>query len=486
MKLQPIFTTILYYLILPFAGISFILTTLTNDSRIFLGAAAIADNFYSLPYGWDAAYEVKPIGNRIINWMLYKVANTFVPFVSNHYTEFGWCVKATALIMLIVCCYYVSRKIVFPYSFPFLFLSFVCMANFGILMSEWFSVLFSLVAIALCMERELEHTFVAGILCIVIALLKSITGLMVIPIICAVYLLHGRFAWKDFIEGYLLAGIAFLILCATVWPYSIGDMLMSRLIAHVGRYDYQTMLVSMWTTQAAGIFPLVMWDYFPIVIIGCVGAAYILLKGIAKSDYKKMGIFCLMWLIPIIIVFVQSEFIVYHYLLLALPAIITMVMLAKKPWVIPVTISLLLISFITITSIFGSFSVYEYGFWHQKETNADAILANVTDLTTQPSLLYLDPGDAVYYFHSNSSCHYITPMPVERNKPGWDLTYLPQYKETYSCIVEYQGKYIISDIKNKSQYFGAGILNNKTIMDMIERNYTKVESQSWDIYQKKI
>jgi len=101
-------------------------------------------------------------------------------------------------------------------------------------------------------------------------------------------------------------------------------------------------------------------------------------------------------------------------------------------------------------------------------------------------LLYLDPGDAVYYFHSNSSCHYITPMPVERNKPGWDLTYLPQYKETYSCIVEYQGKYIISDIKNKSQYFGAGILNNKTIMDMIERNYTKVESQSWDIYQKKI
>jgi hypothetical protein len=485
MKLQQIFNTILYYIILPFAGISFILTDLTNDTRIFIGADAIADNFYSLPYGWDAAYEVKPIGNRIINWILYKVANTFVPFVSNHYTEFGWVVKATALIILIVCCYYVSRKMVFPYAFPFLFLSFVCMANFGILMSEWFAVLFSLVAIALCMEFEPEHTFVAGALCIGIALLKSITGLMVIPIICAVYLLHKRFAWKDFIEGYLLAGVAFLIMCATVWPFSIGDMLMSSKIAHVGMYGYQTLFAWFWFTQAQSIFPLIMWVYLPIVIIGCVCAGYVLVKGLIKSEYQKMGVFCLMWLVPITIVFVQSEFIVYHYLLMALPAIVTMVMLAKKPWVIPSTITLMLISFITINSVFGSFTAYEYTFWHQKETNADAIMANVTDLMQQPSLLYLDPGDAPYYFHANSSCHYITPMPVERNKPGWDLTYLPQYKETYNCIVGYQGKYIISDLKDKSQYFGAGILNNKTIMDMIERNYTRVESQSWDVYKKR-
>ena len=62
---KKIFDFILYFMVIPYVAISFCLTRLTNDSRIFLGVEAIADNYYSLPYGFDAAYEVKPVGNRI-------------------------------------------------------------------------------------------------------------------------------------------------------------------------------------------------------------------------------------------------------------------------------------------------------------------------------------------------------------------------------------------------------------------------------------
>src|SRR5271157_1647430 len=156
------FDAVLYYIILPFTAMSFVLCRLTNDTRIFIAAEAIADTYYHLPYGWDAAYEVKPIGNRILNWVLYKEANAVVSFADNNYFWFGVMVKLTALVILIACCWYISTKIIFPYGFPFLFIAFACQANFGIMMAEWFAVLFSLVAVALCMEESKPHTFLAG------------------------------------------------------------------------------------------------------------------------------------------------------------------------------------------------------------------------------------------------------------------------------------------------------------------------------------
>jgi hypothetical protein len=483
MDLKKVFDCFLYYIVLPFVAISFCLCKLTNDSRIFIGSAAIADNFYSLPYGWDAAYEVKPVGNRILNWILYKVANAFVPFVDNHYTAFGIAVKITALVILVICCWYISTKIVFPYAFPFLFIAFACQANFGIMMSEWFAVLFSLVAVSMCMEENKTLTFFAGVLMVCVGLLKSITSLMLIPMICAVWLLNKKLNIPVLIAGCITASVAFLIMCLTVWPYSIGDMLMSRLIAHVGMYDFTTVLQWFWFTQDRGTFPQTMAYYIPVLLVGIIAALFVCIKN--GTDYKKMGIFATMWLLPICIVLAQSEFIVYHYLVMLFPAVISVVMLRdigikRQTMFIVGSMVTILVLYIAINSCFGSFTTYEYSFWESKEHNADAI-----NLTNQSALLYLDPGDAPFYFHSNSSCHYITPMPVERNSKEWDLTYLPQYKDTFNCIMSYQGEYIISDLNSKRQYFGAGIMENESIMDMLAKNYTKVQdTMSWDVYHK--
>lgn len=478
------FDSLLYFIILPFSALSFVITPLTNDSRIFIAASAIADTYYPLPYGFDAAYEVKPVMNRILNWVLYKVANTIVPFVDNHYIQFGVVVKLTALIILVLCCWYISRRIIFPYGFPFLFLSFVCQANFGILMSEWFSVLFSLVAVSLCMEERRECKFLAGVLMVCVGLLKSITSLMLIPVICAVWLVRKKVDLPTVISGCVVASSAFLVMCLTFWPYSIGDMLMSRLIAHVGMYDLTTVFSWFWITQSGLGFPVAMLTYSPIIIVGIIAAWIVSIKLSSKSDWKSLVIFLVMWGIPTAIVLIQSEFIVYHYLVLMFPSLISVAILAKSELFIRVSMSGMFAGFILINCMFGSFTVYEYTFWNQKEMNADSLNSQF-DLIGQPSILYLDPGDAPYYFHSNSSCHYITPMPVERSTKKWDISYLPQYKETYACIMDYRGEYIVSDLKNKRQYFGEGILTNESIMQKISTEYNEVGSESWTIYKRK-
>jgi hypothetical protein len=490
MDLKKVFDAILYFIILPVTSISFILTPLTNDSRIFIGAAAIADRFYPLPYGLDAAYEVKPIGNRIINWVLYKIGNTVVPFVTNDYTHFGYVVKAAVLIFLVLCCWYVARRIKFPYAFPLLFMALACEANFGLMMSEWFAVILSLVAVAFCFEENKNWVIVAGALCLYIALLKSITALMVIPILCAIILLGGSIDWKRFVGGYLTAGFAFLALCLTVWPFSIGDMLMSRLIAHVGMYDLTTLLSWFWFTQGRSNLPTVLAYYVPALLVGFVAAIFLISFYYFKRDKFPLLVFIGMWVIPIGIVFAQSEFIIYHYIVMVLPAIVSIALFSRNSKFgikfVCAAILFMLTSYIIVNSAFGTFSTYEYSFWHQKEQNADNVNA-VYNLTNQTSILYLDPGDSPFYFHANSSCHYITPMPVERSTDRWNMTYLPQFKETFDCIVNYQGEYIVADVRGGmvTGYYGEGILIRKEITDMIEKNYTKVDNHSWEIYKKK-
>lgn len=492
MDMKNVFEKLFYFIIFPFVSLSFVLCKLTNDTRIFIAAEAIADKFYSLPYGWDAAYEVKPIGNRIVNWVLYKVANAFIPFVDNDYAHFGIAVKITALVILVVCLLYISSKIKFPYAFPFLFIAFACQANFGIIMSEWFAALFSLVAISLCFEKNKNWMIVAGMLCLSIALLKSITVLMVIPIICSVYLLGESIDWKRFISGYLTAGFVFLGLCLTVWPYSIGDMLMSRLVAHVGMYDPITLLQWFWLTQDRSNLIQVLSAYVPVLIVGFIAGGYLFVRYyLFELKTIKFVLFCLMWAAPLGIVFIQSEFIIYHYIVLMVPAIISIVLVTRnrtngwKPVVS--SIGFILVGYILINSVFGSFTTYEYSFWQQKEVNADNINAHF-NLTNQPYLLYLDPGDASYYFHANSSCHYITPMPVERSTNEWNISYLPQFKDTHDCIMRYQGEYVVTDVNGGmvTGFYGKGILIRKEIMDVLEQNYTVVDNRSWTIYKKKV
>ena len=105
----------------------------------------------------------------------------------------------------------------------------------------------------------------------------------------------------------------------------------------------------------------------------------------------------------------------------------------------------------------------------------------------QPSVLYLDYGDAPYWLHANSSCRYIAPLMIARSRDDHNLSYLKEYQEEYQCIMQYQGQYIIMETDDPiADWFGENQTGRATIMQKIHRNYTLVyDSPSWRVMERK-
>ena len=127
----------------------------------------------------------------------------------------------------------------------------------------------------------------------------------------------------------------------------------------------------------------------------------------------------------------------------------------------------------------GEYTKIEIEFWGGKEQNAhDAETAFA--LSGQPELLYLDPGDAPYFFKAKSACRYLCSLPVQRDSPDWNISTLDAYKQDYNCIMNYTGDYIVSDYK----WFNASY--HPEIKNKIDSEYTKVWNRSWDVYKRNV
>lgn len=71
----------IYYFYLPvllICFISYVVTPFTADTRVFYSSAILADQLGNFPYNIDASWEIKPIGNRLIVYLLYKFTLLFV------------------------------------------------------------------------------------------------------------------------------------------------------------------------------------------------------------------------------------------------------------------------------------------------------------------------------------------------------------------------------------------------------------------------
>jgi hypothetical protein len=326
MELKRAFDLFLYYIALPLMAINYVLTPITNDGRIYIGVEYIADHFYPYPYGWDLAWEIKPVANRIMAWALYKGATLFVPFENE--IVFGIAVKILALAVVTVIAYYFSIVVnrykplqTNIYTFPLIWLSMVAIANFIILQAEYWAVVFSLLTIAFLLTDNEHLHYLAGALFVVIGLFKGITCLMFLPILCAVLLLRPswRLYWVDVAGGFLSAVAMFFVLNATIWPHMLSDMLMSAQVARVGMYP-----VILYALSTVGLL-FVALQYMPLAIVGIIAALLYFIRECGRSATGSM-LFAVMWVVPFGIVFMQGEFFYYHYYPLVVPTLVTLIL----------------------------------------------------------------------------------------------------------------------------------------------------------------
>lgn len=317
-------------------GSVFLIIPLTNDARIYLGVEHIAASYYAFPQGIDLAWEIKPIANRLTNFILYKVATFFVPF-DNHFL-FGIVVKILALLAIIIVAWYFSRIVKGKYTFFLVFFSFTAIANFCTLQAEYWGALWALVAIAMIVSGSRWAWAGSGALIVWIFLLKGITGLLAVPVLCGAYLLIGRVEerldpldgkviyddiigrvlWISF--GFFSACWLFVIALYLWWPHMISDMLLSPHLARVGMVGPVNLVV--WFFAQLVLSPL----YIPVLGIGIIFGAIFFFGWVRNQDADIRWTYGAMWIVPVLIVMIQGEMFLYHYLAFVPASIVAIVM----------------------------------------------------------------------------------------------------------------------------------------------------------------
>lgn len=311
---------IILLLFSPFISLCYILTPLNNDIRIFFGVSHLAANYFPFPESIDLAWELKPVGNRLINFILYKIATSFVPFSD----RFGFTaiVKFVSLIAIIIVAWYFSRKVNVHYSFFLVFYSMITLAIVCMMQAEFWAALVAILAIASILSDKYYSNVFAGGLLVFLPLIKGITGLMIVSVICGAYLLDPRVRVKIFkvFFGILVSCMIVIDTAFTIWPNMISDTLMSPILAQVGMrslFEHVAYFLMYFYLSPICI---------PVLFIGFIFGAILFFARIKQEPLKIRLAYGLMWIAPVIIVFVTGEMFLYHYLVFVPPAIVSIIL----------------------------------------------------------------------------------------------------------------------------------------------------------------
>lgn len=473
------------------AFISYLILPLTDDVRVFFGVAKITDFFGIFPANVDLAWELKPLGNR----MLFYLINKAFSWVHNEIL-FEYTVKASLAIVVGLVCYYFARQIKIHFGksvgYAAFFISIVslfALDSFCIMEPEWFAVILSFLTLGvlLSMDRYDDDSIVfegksliAALLMVAIISLKGITIFLIPAIFCAWFLIDDRDGLHDkvimVLVGFVTLAIGAWALSTVLFPNAIPDVILS------GQIAFSVRSVGYLDSMMYTMFNLIKSIYFiPAILAGGIATIWVALEYIPRAeDVRKFQplALVLLWITPLILVFIQQEFFSYHYTVLIFPAVISMIGFINnlagdgglEELVSFGLILTIFVVFIPYPSIWGMYYQQQTNYWANLQGTADKINAEF-HVNDQPVVLYMDAGNAPYYYGVPSACRYIQPLPVWRNVHDTNA-----YRETRDCILNYKGNYIIST--------PGWVEHDETIRQPVMKNYSVVFYGWWDIWQR--
>ncbi len=472
--MQPKYQYALYLILCPIVLVSYLLERFTDDVRIYLGVGFITDKMG----GVDNAWEIKPPGNRFLFETLSHIPGDGL--------QYQILLKAIVAIAAILIIWYFAKQVSdktgadFDVVFILSFLSVFAIADYVLLEVEWFCVLITMLMIGLYLS---DHTLlweIAGILALPLFLMKGISIVFVITAFAIVHLLDNRQFTDDlaFYAGLMWAGIGFVVLQLTIFPHMVPDMILSAQLSHVAQMDLYTRIIT-FVTMAMTAY----W-YIPVIAVGIALLLGVYYYDVLKHPRSFLWLL-LAWASAAALPFIQGEFFQYQFAGFIIPSVITIIwfMQLDTGWkhVFPAVICLILFMWIFYAAGWGyAMSGYHNTYWDNRESEALA-LNEKYNLSNQGSILFLDPGDAPYYFRSVSASRYICPMPVQRDSPGWQTNNTQAYNETYRDIMRYNGSYIVG---LDWWFFQNMTADKQAIRDKIDAGYTLVHNGSWTVFQK--
>ena len=473
--MKETFRKIFYFIFCPLVLISFLLEPFIDDIRVYLGVGFITDKMG----GIDRAWEIKPPGNRLIFYLLSKLPGTGL--------QYQIVVKAVCVIIAIVIIWYFARQIAkawkvnFDIVFILSFVSVFCVSDYVQLETEWFCVLLIMLMIGLWLEENPMLWILSGFLCLPLILLKGVSIVLIGTVWATVRFIQGCDIKRDlaWLDGAIAGAIGFFLLGITVWPHMFSDAFLSSALSPTQSisllYRFEDIVPSLFVASLTvpmlfcGIVALILYCFY-----------------IVYKDAKGMFWIGIMWFFALLMSFIQGELYYYHVLPVIIQGIITILYIHKQSgnwkaiW-FPMA-CIMVAMWILFAAGWSPFIHGErYQYWADRQNEATAI-DNTFNLSSQPELLYLDVGDAQWYFRSKSASRFTYAFPVIRDNWTCNLSQYQGYRENYHDIIDYRGEYIIS---NQWYLFRNMTPDKQNIKNMLNDEYNLAYGGYWEIWQRK-
>lgn len=447
-------------------------TPVTGDILVFLGSSHLAD----IQYGggiWGAiqSWELKPLGNRIFIYFIYKTTLLFIDFADKD-TFIAVCkiiylffiLGAGYLLADLYRCYtkeYNNKKFIF---FVLFFSSVLLLHSFRIILqAEYTSLLLSVYAIRLLLGAN-RYVYLSGVfLMSVVFFFKGVTIVFCGQALLILYVFYG-WHFKQVLKTFMdicLVIVAIGALVYYIYPQEYADFF--NAIQFQGKADIITPIQYIkWIIWAciraggAGIhLVFLIPSLFIFVIYSC--------QNLSDKEklFKRIIPLSLIWGSGFFMIGIQHQFFVYHYVVLGLPLLFSLYLYpelkskykAINRLLYTLTLAYLIL-FFCITTPFqekcGSYCLlkdWSYTAMKSQFSDYKRIRYFVDGLNPDPSssVLYLDAGGLTWCLGYKSISRYYFPLPIARLKCNGKLLTNASFNELVHTMNEFDGKYIMMD-----------------------------------------
>lgn len=487
---------------------SFIKAVFTGDIEVFIAAENQVK--YKEAAGLRAlfeAWELKGIANRSLMYFLYRIGMIFAPY--GKVTEIEPVIKlAYAVIVLLLIsatALLVSREketrlLVFVAEYLMVF----CTYTAAQLQAEMTVVVLSVFIFSLLVHGNAKYCVTAGVLGGLLFFFKSVFIVLFFSTLIGASLYSDKAKGQKFylqsISSFVIAEIIMIGIVKAYYPQEFADMSAAKDFqatlfsegSNVGLWDMLNRFFLGFTTASVA---------FPFLLLGLISFVILSMILLRKGEWATLIFEAVLWIIVIDIITVSNKYFLYHYYLLSLPSLITVLLLLKRwrfdrelvlpagvcsagcvavCWVLKdgvkqtslinnstvclVIIHLLIVAIaigtlteyssmksvgviivLTVSSFFYlNYSSFVAPKWRNEQMllrQSENACANLfpEDFGDEP-VLFLDEGSVSFYVDAPSYSRYFFDLPMQRWQPGCDW---PIQKSEYERLMEYSGKYIV-------------------------------------------
>ena len=476
---------------------SFITTQLTNDFFVFWAYGRFVAN--SQLTGIAAlieTWELKGLLFKLYLYIEYALTSQFSTLFDAYgqaiYKIFG---ILPFLLILFLSIYLLPTRFILRYrKIDIFFVSSILLlaVHFAShFQAEMWGVLFLLLSFSIYLHEGWGAKIIAAIVYSLTFYLKSPIPILGGSLIIASMVLKKQTikeAIKDVIPFAIGTSVFLslsLILIFCLYPQEIYDIWNASYYQHTLLHDGS--IKHSLVTLVFNCFNNLLYN--PIVFIGLLAVLLLLMIFIKQKNIFNIILLVLIWLFPLMYVFISNCFFVYHYYLLSFSCLLSLLILLNTQFVcrkiILNAISILLLGYylLALSSISPTNIYYRKEFEKYIKINKYKFGIYPGCSLGNQSILFLDDGWGAFYFSNSSYLRYFYPLPLQRTSSSDVFAKSSLYKNEKRKTLLYGGDYITLNKK----WFSRG--NNADVLKKIEREYELIEEISiydypWILFRK--